>query len=88
MGRDKGEKGEAFSGTTIKDMWTKPSWGGIRGGWWGWLGWGGVVGGQYRQCTWPTIKIKNKNKIKRDFPYFRIGKFTSVRVGISSNFTL
>ena len=32
MGRDKGEKGEAFSGTTIKDMWTKPSWGGIRGG--------------------------------------------------------
>ena len=29
-----------FSGTTIKDTWTKPKWGKIKGGRWGWLGWG------------------------------------------------
>ena len=37
-------KGEGFSGTTIKDTWAKPRWGGIRGGRWGQLGWSRVVG--------------------------------------------
>ena len=40
-----GKKYEGFSGTTIKDTWTKPRVGGIRGGSWGWLGWGREVGG-------------------------------------------
>ena len=40
-----GEKGQGFSGTTIKDTWTKPRRGGIRGGKWGWLGWEGIGGG-------------------------------------------
>ena len=30
---------EEFSGTTIKDTWTKPRRGGSEGGKWGWLGW-------------------------------------------------
>ena len=33
-----GERREGFSGTTIKNTWTKPRVGGIRGGRWGWLG--------------------------------------------------
>ena len=42
MGRDnRGKEGEGFTGTTIKDTWTKPRGGEIRGGWWGWLGYGG-----------------------------------------------
>ena len=36
MGGDNGEEG--FSGTTIKDTWTKPRWGGSRGRRWEWLG--------------------------------------------------
>ena len=36
-----GEWWGGFSGTTVKDTWTKPRGGGIRGGRWGWLGWGG-----------------------------------------------
>ena len=31
---------EGISGTTMKDTWTKPMGGGIRGERWGWLGWG------------------------------------------------
>ena len=39
-----GGREEEFSGTTIKDTWTKPrGGGGSKGGRWGWLGWGGVV---------------------------------------------
>ena len=38
MGGNNGRKGEGFSGTTIKDTWTKPRGGG--------MGWGGAeVGG-------------------------------------------
>ena len=37
---------EGFSGICIKDTWTKPKWGGIEGGRWGWLGLGEVVGGK------------------------------------------
>ena len=38
--------GEWFSGTTIKDTWTKPRWGGSKGGKWGWLARGGGSGGE------------------------------------------
>ena len=39
-GDNGGGKGKGFSGTTIKDTWTKPKQGRIKGGRWGWLGWG------------------------------------------------
>ena len=38
MGRKDGGKGEEFSETCIKDTWTKPKGGRIKGGKWGWLG--------------------------------------------------
>ena len=34
----------ALSGTRIKDTWTKPKGGRIKGGKWGWLEWGAVGG--------------------------------------------
>ena len=36
--------GEGYSGTTIKDTWTKQRWSGIKGGMWQWLAgeWWGV----------------------------------------------
>ena len=41
MGRKKGVgNGEQFSGTYIKDPWTKPKGVRIEDGKWGWLGWG------------------------------------------------
>ena len=40
-----------FSGTTIKDTWTKPRGGGIRGGRWGWLGWREYWGTNVDNCT-------------------------------------
>ena len=42
MGR--GQWGEGFSGTTIKDTWTKPR-GRVEAGEGGGFGWGGVEGG-------------------------------------------
>ena len=39
-----GGKRKGFLGT-IKDTWTKPKGGRIKGGKWGWLAWGGVVAG-------------------------------------------
>ena len=39
-----GGKGEGFSGTSIKDMWTKPKGDGIKGGNWGCLGSAGSDG--------------------------------------------
>ena len=44
-----GWNGEEFSGTSIKDTWTKPKEDRIKGGKWGWLGEGGVVMGKWRQ---------------------------------------
>ena len=44
-----GGKAEGFSGTCMKDTWTKPKRGRIKGGKRGWLGLGGVVGGKWRQ---------------------------------------
>ena len=35
-----GKRGIGFSGTFIKDTWTKPKGGKIEGGRWGWLGLG------------------------------------------------
>ena len=55
-----GKREEGFSGTTIKDTWTKPRGSGIRGGRWGWLGLGGVVGSKCRQL------YLNNNKIKKN----------------------
>ena len=46
MGGNKWGKGEGFSGTTIKDTWTKPKVGRIKGGKWGWLLWRTAVGGE------------------------------------------
>ena len=43
------KKGEGLSGTCIKDTWTKPKRGKIKGGRWAWLGWREVVGGKWRQ---------------------------------------
>ena len=56
-----GEKGEGFSGTTIKDSWTKPRWGvgSVEGGGNGW-GWGKVVRGKCRQ-----LYLNKNNIIKR-----------------------
>ena len=46
----RGEKGEGFAGTIIKDTWTITRWDGNRGGRWGGLGWWGMMGGK-RQKT-------------------------------------
>ena len=45
VGGDNGG-GEGHQGTCIKDTWTKPKRGSIKGGRWGWLGWGGSGGGK------------------------------------------
>ena len=59
-----GGKWKGFSGTCIKDPWTKPKGGRIEGGSWGWLGSGGVVGRKWRQLYLNNKfkKLKNKNK--------------------------
>ena len=63
MGEDNRGKGEeGFSGTTVKDTWTKPRGGGIRGGRWGWLGWGEVVRGKCRQLYLNSNKIIKKKE--------------------------
>ena len=60
-----GRIGEGFSGTTIKDTWTKPKEGGSRGGRWGWLAWEGVVGGKCGQLSLNNNKIIFRNFKKR-----------------------
>ena len=59
------ENGEGFTGTTIKDIWTKTRGGGNRGGRWGRLGWWGVVGEKAKNYSnnnksQKYLKIKNK----------------------------
>ena len=44
-----GEKGEGFTGTTIKDTWTVTRGGGNRGSRWGGLWWCGGVRGKGRK---------------------------------------
>ena len=51
-----------FSGTSIKDRWTKPKWRKIQGGKWGWLGWEEVIGGNGDNCSGTTIKKSKKKK--------------------------
>ena len=69
MGR--GQRGEGFTGTTIKDTRTKPRGSGNRGRRWGWLGLGGVVGDKCRQLYLNNNKIIKKFK-KRNKPILRI----------------
>ena len=46
-----GVRSKGFTGTTIKDTWTKTRGGGITGGRWGWLGrWAGE-GVKAENCT-------------------------------------
>ena len=52
MGGDNGGKGEGFSGTTIKETWTKPKGHSIEGERWGWLG----KGENGDNCTRTTVK--------------------------------
>ena len=49
-----------FSGTCIKDTWTKPKGGRIKGGKWRGLGWGVVVGRKWRQLYLNNNKKKEK----------------------------
>ena len=51
-------------GTCIKDPWTKPKWGRIEGGRWGWVGWGKVVAGKWRQLYFNNNLKKNIKKQK------------------------
>ena len=53
----KGRKQEGFSGTCIKDTWTKPKRSRIKGRKWGLLGWRGAVGGKWRQLYLSLIHI-------------------------------
>ena len=53
-----GEKGEGFTGTTIKDTWTITRGDGNRGGRWGGLGCGEGVGGKGRK-----LYLNNNKKI-------------------------
>ena len=54
-----GEKVEEFSGTSIKDTWTKPKRGRIKGRKWGWLGLGGS-GREKMETTVLEKQLKNK----------------------------
>ena len=58
MGRKRG----MVSGTSIKDTWTKPKGGRIKGGKWGWLGSGGMEGREME--TTILDQQKNVKKIK------------------------
>ena len=59
-----GGKGECFSGTTIRDTWTKPRGSGIRGGRWGWLGLQEEEGRKGRLLYLNNNKIlKNRKKV-------------------------
>ena len=50
VGGDNGGKSrKGHQGTCIKDTWTKPKVGRIKGGRWGSLGWMGVMGGKWRK---------------------------------------
>ena len=46
-----GGKGEGFTGSSMKDIWTITREGGIGGGRWDGLGWWGGVGKKAENCT-------------------------------------
>ena len=49
-------EGKGFSGTSVKDTWTKPKGGRMKGGKWRWLGWGEWwEAGNGGNCTRTTI---------------------------------
>ena len=56
-----------MSGTCIKDTWTKPKQGRIKGGKWGWLQWWEVVGAKWRQLYLNNNKknVKKKTLIQK-----------------------
>ena len=62
-----GEKGEGFTGTTIKDTWTITRGDGNRGGRWGGLGWWGGVGGKGRKLYLSNNKKILFTKKKNDY---------------------
>ena len=55
-----------MSGTCIKDTWTKPKQGRIKGGKWGWLQWWEVVGAKWRQ-----LYLNNNKKNVKKKPLYR-----------------
>ena len=59
----KGQWGEGFSGTTVKDTWTKPR-GRVEVGEGGGLVGGGVWGGEKMQTTVIEQQLKKKTKKK------------------------
>ena len=65
-----GGKGEGFSGTTIKDTWTKPRGLEAREGCGDGWGEGGVVGDKCRQLYLNNNKIILKNNYKKSFFLF------------------
>ena len=48
---NRGKKGKGHQGTCIKDTWTKPKWGRIKGGRWGSLGRGKCWWENGENCT-------------------------------------
>ena len=54
---------EGFSGSCIKDTWTKPKGDRIQGEKWGWLGWWGCDWGIGYKCVQTTMKKKFKKMV-------------------------
>ena len=64
-----------FSGTCIKDTWTKPKRDRIKSGKWGWLGWVGVVGRKWRQLYFNNnLKMWGKRKSVKCYVILSIEK--------------
>ena len=61
-----GRKGEGFSGTTIKDTWTKLRWGWNQGRVLRMAGLGGVVGGKAENYLNNSKILKMKKRIKKE----------------------
>ena len=58
------KKGRGHKGTYLKDPWTKPKWGRMEDGRWGWVEQGKVAVGKWRQLYLNNNKkmIKKKRK--------------------------
>ena len=67
MGWGWGGEGRVFQKQVLKDTMYKPRGGGIRGGWWRWLGSGGVAGRKCRQLYSKDSKIKKEKQKKKEF---------------------
>ena len=64
-----GEKGEGFTGTIIKDIWTITRGDRNGGGRWGGLGWWGGVGKKDRKLYLNNNKKIKKKKKERKIPF-------------------